>query len=248
MSVDYLRLIDICHHFADKQHGKRLLFDRLSLSVKKGSVVSIVGASGVGKTTLFNIVAGLIAPSFGSVQIDGVDRTAQTGFAGYMLQKDLLLPFKTIYDNIALPMVLKKCDKQIIDEQVLPQLAQFGLSDLLDKYPHQLSGGQRQRAALLRTYLSNSELMLLDEPFSALDYVTKIQMHQWFDAFRKKHALTCLMITHDIEEAICLSDEVYVLSGFPATLGASFAVPKDAEFADSERFLQLKRQILQAIY
>lgn len=247
MNDDYLRLSEICHYFAD-QHGERLLFDRLSLTVKKGSVVSIVGASGVGKTTLFNIVAGLIAPSQGAVWIDGYNRTNQTGFSGYMLQKDLLLPFKTIFDNIALPLTIKKTDKGAIQKQIAKHLEQFGLVGLLDKYPHQLSGGQRQRAALLRTYLSNNELMLLDEPFSALDYVTKTQMHQWFANFRQQHGLTCLIITHDIEEAMYLSDEIYVLSGFPAVLSRHFIVPKTADFANSSAFLQLKQQILQAIY
>lgn len=234
-----LHLDGICHEFDGKD-----LFVGLDLSVQKGDVVAIVGTSGVGKTTLFNIASGLIMPKSGRVCIDGVETTGQAGHVGYMLQKDLLLPFKSVYDNIALPLTLKKQDKSTIYNAIMPKLQQFGLDGLHHKYPQQLSGGQRQRVALLRTYLSNSELMLLDEPFSALDYVTKHQMYAWFDDFRQKVGLTCLIITHDIEEAMNLANCVYVLRGFPASLSKPFVIPKSPQFAQSAEFLVLKGEIL----
>lgn len=241
-----LVLDEICHSFSTA-HGDLPLFERLSLSVKTGEVVSIVGASGVGKTTLFNIAAGLIHPDAGDVIIDGHRVTGEPGHVGYMLQKDLLLPFKTVYQNIALPLVLRGLDRAAIDEIIAPKLTPFGLDGLADQYPSQISGGQRQRAALLRTYLSNNALMLLDEPFSALDFVTKSEMYEWFLEFSRAHQLTCLIITHDIDEAIYLSDHVYVLKGFPAQLSHHFMVPKGENFLQSQAYLELKQQILMAI-
>lgn len=244
MTVAKLHLENISYRYTD---GGVAMFEGLDLSVQTGQVVSIIGTSGVGKTTLFNIAAGLIAPQMGKVIIAEQDRTGKAGFVGYMLQKDLLLPFKSVYDNIALPLTLQGMDKAQIEQLVLPKLALFGLQNLAHKYPHQLSGGQRQRAALLRTYLSNSELMLLDEPFSALDYVTKTEMYAWFNEFRCTHNLTCLIITHDIDEAMYLSDVVYVLKGAPAKLQSAFKIPKTPDFLQSEASIRLKQQILQAI-
>ncbi|STZ08734.1 Fe(3+) ions import ATP-binding protein FbpC [Moraxella caprae] len=237
-----LILNNLHHSFENKP-----LFNGLSLSVGTGEVVAIVGASGVGKTTLFNIASGLIAPSDGRVAIDGVDRTGQAGFVGYMLQKDLLLPFKRVYDNIALPLTLQNLPKSAIHDKIMPLLPAFGLDELHHKYPAQLSGGQRQRVALLRTYLSNDSLMLLDEPFSALDFVTKNQMYEWFGAFQKDKELTCLIITHDIDEAIYLADELYVLKGLPATLAHHFVIDKSSDFLQSVEYLNLKQDVLRAI-
>lgn len=229
---------EVCHSFGGKK-----IFDSLSLEVGQAQVVAIVGKSGVGKTTLFHITAGLIKPSSGTVWIDGVDRTGCAGFVGYMQQKDLLLPFKTVYENIALPLILRGTDKVVVGATIDKHLDDFGLCDLLGRYPHQLSGGQRQRVALLRTYLCNSRLMLLDEPFSALDYVTKLQMHQWFGAFSKTHGLSCLIITHDVDEALALADWVYVLKGEVASFVAKLAVPKNNQNA----LLDTKEHIIQLL-
>ena len=237
-----LQLIDICQQFDGKA-----LFSDLSLSIFCGKIVAIVGASGVGKTTLFNIASGLITPTSGKVLIDGKDGTGKAGGVGYMLQKDLLLPFKSVYDNIALPLTLQNLPKSAIHDKIMPLLPAFGLDELYHKYPAQLSGGQRQRVALLRTYLSNDSLMLLDEPFSALDFVTKNQMYEWFGRFQKDKELTCLIITHDIDEAIYLADELYVLKGLPATLAHHFVIDKSDDFLQSLAYLTLKQQVLRAI-
>lgn len=238
-NCDKLILDNICHYFDDKP-----IFDGLSLGVKQNQVVAIVGTSGVGKTTLFNIASGLLTPTSGKVFIDGIDVTGRAGFVGYMLQKDLLLPFKSVYDNIALPLTLKGESKAVIKAKITPLLKDFGLDSLVHKYPSLLSGGQRQRAALLRTYLSNQRLMLLDEPFSALDFVTKHAMYDWFHNFQQKHALTCLMITHDIDEAMALADRIFVLKGSPARFADKFVIPKDHGFFVSQDYLQLKQAIL----
>ncbi|OPH34298.1 ABC transporter ATP-binding protein [Moraxella equi] len=237
-----LQLVDIHHEFDDKP-----LFAELNLTIYQGKIVAIIGASGVGKTTLFNIASGLIMPKAGKVLIDGKDSTGQAGSVGYMLQKDLLLPFKSVYDNIALPLTLQNLPKSAIHDKIMPLLPAFGLDELYHKYPAQLSGGQRQRVALLRTYLSNDSLMLLDEPFSALDFVTKNQMYEWFGAFQKDKELTCLIITHDIDEAIYLADELYVLKGLPATLAHHFVIDKSSDFLQSVEYLNLKQNVLEAI-
>lgn len=237
-----LALTDIYHRF-----GSTPIFDGLNLMLEQGKVAAIVGASGVGKTTLFNIAAGLIYPEKGRVWIDGQDCTGQPGQVGYMLQKDLLLPFKTVYDNIVLPLKIQGKDDDWIKKAVEPKLPLFGLSELVNYYPHKLSGGQRQRAALLRTYLSNDHLMLLDEPFSALDFMTKSDMYDWFVQFSTQLGLTCLIITHDIDEAIYLSDHVYVLKGSPADLTHHFTVPRQQGFLLTQEFLDLKAAIVGAI-
>lgn len=223
------------------------IFEKLSLEIIKNDVVSIVGTSGVGKTTLFNIAAGLLIPSDGQVWVNGRNTTGLAGTVGYMLQKDLLLPFKTVYENISLPLVLRGLSKVEIAEIVNPQLVHFGLQGLETQYPQSLSGGQKQRAALLRTYLSDNPIMLLDEPFSALDFVTKDEMYGWFSKLQKRLDLTCLIITHDIDEAIFLSNYIYILKGSPAHLTDKFDIPKYAGFLDSQEYLTLKRKILAAI-
>lgn len=230
-------------HFFDDQ----CLFDDLHLTVAQGKVIAIVGASGVGKSTLFHIIAGLLQPTAGRLWIDQKERTGQAGFVGYMPQKDLLLPFKSVYDNIALPLILQNKHKSIIAKTVLPLLPDFGLLGLEHKYPHTLSGGQKQRAALLRTYLSNNALMLLDEPFSALDFINKQEMYRFFVNFQKNKQPACLIITHDIDEALSLANEIYVLKGKPAYFSRHFVVPNHQEFHHSKQYLLLKQEILASI-
>ena len=182
--------------------GRPVLSD-ISIELNRGELVCLLGVSGGGKTTLFNIISGLLMPDTGTVLLDGRDITGKPGSISYMLQKDLLLPYRTIEDNAALPLLLKGMKKREARAQAAPLFAQFGLEGTEKKYPAQLSGGMRQRAALLRTYLFSRDVALLDEPFFALDTLTKSALHRWFLDVMEKIRLSTLFITHDIDEAIC---------------------------------------------
>ena len=227
--------------------GKTVLED-VSITLNAGELVCLLGVSGAGKTTLFNIISGLVKPDEGKVLLDGEDITGKPGKISYMLQKDLLLPYRTIEDNVALPLVLRGVKKQAAREQVSPMFRQFGLEGTQKKYPAQLSGGMRQRAALLRTYLFSQDVALLDEPFSALDTLTKSAIHRWFLGVMEQIRLSTLFITHDIDEAILLSDRIYLLSGSPGTITGEIVIrepkPRPAEFNLTPEFLSYKRKIL----
>lgn len=232
------------------QFDNKPVLNDISLSLSEGELVSILGVSGSGKTTLFNVLSGLIVPNFGKVYIEDVDVTGKSGHTSYMLQKDLLLPYKTIIDNVALPLVMKGMSKKEARTKVEPYFADFGLEDTMKKYPHQLSGGMRQRAALLRTYMCNNKIALLDEPFSALDTLTKTAMHNWYLGIMEQIKLSTLFITHDIDEAILLSDRIYLLGGNGKitnciTIDKEHVRKKDLLL--SESFLKYKKAILNAI-
>ena len=234
-------------HVSKRFDGKSVL-DDISIELNRGELVCLLGVSGGGKTTLFNVISGLLRPDAGRVLLDGRDITGQPGSISYMLQKDLLLPYRTIEDNVALPLVLRGVKKQAAREQVSPMFRQFGLEGTQKKYPAQLSGGMRQRAALLRTYLFSQDVALLDEPFSALDTLTKSAIHRWFLGVMEQIHLSTLFITHDIDEAILLSDRIYLLSGSPGTITGEIVIrepkPRPAEFNLTPEFLSYKRKIL----
>ena len=231
-----------------KRFDGRSVLDDISIELNRGELVCLLGVSGGGKTTLFNVISGLLRPDAGRVLLDGRDITGQPGSISYMLQKDLLLPYRTIEDNVALPLVLRGVKKQAAREQVSPMFRQFGLEGTQKKYPAQLSGGMRQRAALLRTYLFSQDVALLDEPFSALDTLTKSAIHRWFLGVMEQIHLSTLFITHDIDEAILLSDRIYLLSGSPGTITGEIVIrepkPRPAEFNLTPEFLSYKRKIL----
>lgn len=235
------------NHISKSFDGKPILQD-ISITLNQGELVSLLGVSGGGKTTLFNIIAGLLPPDEGNVILNGKDITNQPGQISYMMQKDLLLPYRTIEDNAALPLLLKGVNKRDARTQVSPLFAQFGLEGTQKKYPAQLSGGMRQRAALLRTYLFSQDVALLDEPFSALDTLTKRSIHQWYLDVMEKIQLTTLFITHDIDEAILLSDRIYLLSGNPGRIAAEIVIqepkPRRDDFSLTPEFLEYKREIL----
>ena len=235
------------NHISKSFDGKPILQD-ISITLNQGELVSLLGVSGGGKTTLFNIIAGLLPPDEGNVILNGKDITNQPGQISYMMQKDLLLPYRTIEDNAALPLLLKGVNKRDARTQVSPLFAQFGLEGTQKKYPAQLSGGMRQRAALLRTYLFSQDVALLDEPFSALDTLTKRSIHQWYLDVMEKIQITTLFITHDIDEAILLSDRIYLLSGNPGRITAEIVIqepkPRREDFSLTSEFLEYKRKIL----
>jgi ABC-type nitrate/sulfonate/bicarbonate transport system ATPase subunit len=197
----------------------------VTLTISPGRFVSLIGPSGCGKSTIFNIVAGLLEPTGGRVLIDGVDATGTIGRVGYMLQKDLLLPWRTVLDNVILGMEIQGVPLRQARERALPLLHRYGLVGFEYLYPNALSGGMRQRAALLRTLLFDTDVILLDEPFGALDAQTKLQMQEWLLGLWADFGKTVVFVTHDIEEAIYLSDEVHVMATRPGRIIESMPVP-----------------------
>ena len=196
--------------------GDNHILKDINIYVKENEMVAIVGSSGVGKSTLFNLIAGVLKKQSGEITIDGSDD--YIGKVAYMLQKDLLLEHKTIINNIILPLIIAKIDKKAALEEGRKILKQFNLEKYADKYPKQLSGGMRQRVALIRTYMFKRNIFLLDEAFSALDAITKKELHKWYLNLKKEFNLTTLLITHDIEEAIFLSDRIYILANKPGEI------------------------------
>jgi ABC-type nitrate/sulfonate/bicarbonate transport system ATPase subunit len=230
--------------------GVKIIED-ISIELYNGEIVCLLGVSGAGKTTLFNVISGLLKPDKGEVELDGEDITGKAGKISYMLQKDLLLPFKTIIDNVSLPLIIHGTNKREAKAMASKYFEEFGLTGTEKKYPHQLSGGMRQRAALLRTYLFSDKVALLDEPFSALDTITKSSMHQWYLSVMEQIKLSTLFITHDIDEAILLSDRIYMLTGKPGKITEEVRIkeakPRNKEFVVSEEFINYKRQILKIL-
>lgn len=245
MTVDKLEVRNVSLAFGDNQ----VLRD-VSIHLKEGELVCLLGVSGGGKTTLFNVISGLLRPDNGQVFLDGEDVTGQPGRISYMLQKDLLLPYRTIEDNVALPLMLRGMKKKEARAQAAALFAQFGLEGTEKKWPGQLSGGMRQRAALLRTYLFSQNVALLDEPFSALDTLTKSSVHEWYLKVMEDIRLSTLFITHDIDEAILLSDRIYLL--MDGRIGEKIVVqeprPRHVEFNLTPEFLAYKRRIIAALH
>lgn len=231
-----------------KSFGDKTIIEDVNLHLKKGELISLLGVSGVGKSTLFNIIAGISTPDEGKIFLNDKDITNTTGNVSYMLQKDLLMDYKTILDNVALPLILKGEEKKIAREKAKKYFPVFGLENTENKYPSQLSGGMRQRAAFLRTYLFSEEVSLLDEPFSALDTITKSHMHSWYMNILEEIKLSTIFITHDINEAILLSDRIYIMSGQPGTITKEIIIdekkPRNNNFELTEKFLEYKKQIL----
>lgn len=231
-----------------KTFDSETIIQNISLELREGEIVSLLGVSGGGKTTLFNIISGLSLPDEGNVWIDNEEVTGKPGNVSYMLQKDLLLPYRTILDNVALPLMIRGMKKKEAREKAAPYFAEFGLEGTQKKYPAQLSGGMKQRAALLRTYLFSQRVALLDEPFSALDMLTKQAMHEWYLDVMEKIKLSTLFITHDIDEAILLSDRIYLLIGKPGKITKEIIIreekPRMQDFKLTEEFLQYKKEVL----
>ncbi len=220
-----LLIENLCLSYGDVQ-----ILENINLKVGAGEIVSVIGKSGVGKTTLFNAIAGLIPYNKGDIKLDGKAVDLNNNAPSYMLQKDLLLPFKTVVENITLPLILKGVEKEKARAEALSYFSEFGLSGYEDKYPSSLSGGMRQRAALLRTYLMKRSLFLLDEPFSALDYLTRLEIRAWYMEMAKKLDLTTIFITHDVDEALLISDRIYILDGRPANIVYSVDNVKSSDY------------------
>jgi len=237
-------------NLAQSYDGQEIIRD-ISLELGKNEIACLIGTSGVGKTTLFQILSGLHQPTQGQVLLEGKNITGQAGKISYMLQKDMLLPYRTIEDNIALPLLIHGASKKKARAQIGIYFDEFGLSGTQKKYPSQLSGGMRQRAALLRTYMFANKVALLDEPFSALDALTKHDMHKWYLNVMQKIELSTIFVSHDINEAIYLSDKVYVMGGCPGTIIKEIpivrSIPDRDAFSLSPQFLEYKKQLLDCL-
>ncbi|MHB9305090.1 ATP-binding cassette domain-containing protein [Fusobacterium polymorphum] len=196
--------------------GSNPILKDINIHVNENEMVAIVGSSGVGKSTLFNLIAGVLKKQVGKITINGSED--YIGKVAYMLQKDLLFEHKTIINNVILPLIIAKIDKKEALEEGNKILKQFNLDKYANKYPQQLSGGMRQRVALIRTYMFKRNIFLLDEAFSALDAITKKELHKWYLDLKKEFNLTTLLITHDIEEAVFLSDRIYILGNKPGEI------------------------------
>lgn len=240
----------VVKHVSKSFDGVKIIQD-IDVILHEGELVCLLGVSGGGKTTLFNVISGLMKPDEGQVLLDGEDITGKPGKISYMLQKDLLLPYRTIEDNVSLPLVIRGMKKKEARKQAAPYFEEFGLEGTQKKYPCQLSGGMRQRAALMRTYMFSGNVALLDEPFSALDTITKGNMHTWYLNIMEQIRLSTLFITHDIDEAILLSDRIYLLTGKPGEITEEIVItepkPRRKDFNLTEEFLQYKRRILRKI-
>ncbi len=196
--------------------GETVAAERLTFSVEEGEFVAIIGPSGCGKSTLLSLAAGLLTPSEGTV--------TRRGSVGYMLQRDELFPWRTIEKNILLPLEIKRRSTPQAREEALALAEKYGLGEFLRSYPAELSGGMRQRAALIRTLATGPDILLLDEPFSALDYQTRLSVTKDVSQIIRREGKTALLITHDISEAISLSDRVIVLTKRPATVAHTHAL------------------------
>ncbi|MFD3447201.1 ABC transporter ATP-binding protein [Microbacteriaceae bacterium 4G12] len=240
-----LQFRDVSFSYA---HDSKKVLSHLNLDVHKGEFVSLIGPSGCGKSTLFRLITGLEKPETGAVFIQGKEITGRSNEVGYMPQQDLLLPWRTVLENAALAMECQGIKKKDAYEKVKALLDKFGLQGYDMKYPKDLSGGMRQRVSFLRTFLTGADIFLLDEPFSALDAITKLNMQEWLLEQWQKWEKTVLFITHDVEEALFLSNRILVMTEQPVTNLIEVTVPlgKNRTRQDLSRseVLQIKEALI----
>jgi len=239
-------------------HGVSRYFDKnqalapTDFTIEEGEFICVVGPSGCGKSTMFNIISGVLTPSAGTVELDGRDITGQAGQVGYMLQKDLLLPWRTVLENICLGAMLngRVTRKQKAEGVALAE--RYGLGDFVNHYPSALSGGMRQRVALMRTLAMHRDVLLLDEPFGALDSMTRLAMQQWLLSVWEAEKRTVIFVTHDIDEAILLADRVVVMSPRPGRIREILPVeinrPRGRDVYTQSDFIALKERVMHLIY
>jgi ABC-type nitrate/sulfonate/bicarbonate transport system ATPase subunit len=237
-----------------KTFGTVTALDGFDAKVAPGEFVTVVGPSGCGKSTLFNIVAGLEEPDAGGIlRFEGRGRHAHEllGRVSFMPQRDLLMPWRNVIDNAIIALEIEGRPRREARAEALRMLPEFGLAGFANQYPNQLSGGMRQRVALMRTFLFKRDLMLLDEPFGALDALTRAMMQRWLLDVWQKHRRTILFITHDVDEAIFLGDRVLVMTARPGKVKmeqrVSLPRPRRADVVTSPEFIQIKRTLLDAI-
>ena len=240
--------------------GTHVVVRGIDLQALPGEVVCLVGKSGCGKTTILHALSGLTEPLEGRVLLHGEDVSGRPGKVSYMLQKDLLIPSKRIIDNVCLPLVIGGMGKAEARAKAGPLFDRFGLAGTERQWPSQLSGGMRQRAAFLRTYLMGNDVVLLDEPFSALDAITRVDLRSWYAQMASELGLASVVITHDVDEAVSMADRIYVLQGnpsggVPTTVAGVVAVERARALADegvgdfalTTEYLSCKRQVMELL-
>lgn len=225
--------------------GNSKILKNINLNIEDNEIVSIIGTSGVGKSTLFNLIAGILDLQEGEITIDG--SSDYKSKVAYMLQKDLLFEHKTIVENIILPLIINKIEKKVAIEEAKKILKTFALLDYANKYPRQLSGGMRQRIALIRTYMFKRKIFLLDEAFSALDAITKRELHNWYLKLANDFKLTTILITHDVEEAVLLSDKIYILANKPGEIIKEIKIELDKTKDIELQRLVYKKEIIEVM-
>ncbi|MDP2918914.1 MAG: ABC transporter ATP-binding protein [Dehalococcoidia bacterium] len=247
MTIPRIEFRHISKTFFGIAHAVPALQD-ISLKVMPGEFVTIIGASGSGKSTLFNLCVGLIEPDAGEILIDGEIPQNRTGMVGYMPQRDLLLPWRSVLDNVLLPLEIQGIPRKESRQRAFDMLPHFGLEGFENEYPSALSGGMRQRAALLRTWLMGRSTLLLDEPFGALDALTRKELQDWLLRVWQEFGRTVMFITHDVEEAVYLADRVIVLSTRPGVVRRELKVdlprPRRQRMIAEHRFGILVRGLL----
>ncbi|MEK4302191.1 ABC transporter ATP-binding protein [Oceanobacillus sp. FSL W8-0428] len=235
--MSYLTLDGVSHYyFSKKQYTESL--HNISFSVKKNEFVALLGPSGCGKSTLLSMISGMLQPAEGEILINNEKIEISDLEIGYMLQQDYLFPWKTIIDNVLLGPQIRKRQTSDLKQRAIALLEEVGLENVADKYPSELSGGMRQRAALIRTLITEPEILLLDEPFSALDFQTKLKLEVLVSDLLKAYQKTAILVTHDIGEAISMSDRIILMSSNPGAIAKIYDVP--VELRDESPFLARK--------
>lgn len=245
--MEKLRLDGIAKSFRSEGGLEVAVLDDISLHVDEGEFVSLIGPSGSGKSTLLHMIGGIVPPSAGRVLIDGQDVTGQKGHISYMPQQHSLFPWYTVEDNVMMAMIVAGMSKQEARLKAQEWLGNIGLAEYAREYPHVLSGGMQQRVSFLRALLSPQQVMCLDEPFGALDALTRMDMQRWLLKLWERNRRSVLFITHSIEEALFLSDRIYILSQKPTRIlreiNVSMPRPRGEESMMDPVFLQLKQEI-----
>ncbi|OIJ12900.1 ABC transporter ATP-binding protein [Anaerobacillus arseniciselenatis] len=232
-------------------HEEKEILNTLSFDVQNGEFVSIIGPSGSGKSTIFKLITGLNQPANGEIFINETNYSNRLGKVGYMPQQDLLMPWRTIIENAALPLEIQGMKKREAYDKVRELLVEFGLNGVEHKYPSELSGGMKQRISFLRTVLSGSNVLLLDEPFSSLDAITRLSMQEWLLTQWQKLKLSILFITHDVDEALFLSDRIFVFTESPVRKFVEVNVPleRPREIRDihTPAVIEVKEQLIEQL-
>ena len=251
--VAELRFVDVTKEFPSTAHGGSMVaIEDIGFSVNAGEFVALVGPSGCGKSTLLNVTAGLMPPTGGDILIDGVAVEDRRPYFGYMFQSDLLMPWADIRKNVALGLEILGTPRREARDRAMEILREFELDQFADKYPIQLSGGMRQRVAFMRTLLCNRSVLLLDEPFGALDALTRSVMQEWLLGVWERTKPTIILITHDVEEAIFLADRVLMMTARPGRIGKEVSVdlgrPRDHSVLTTPEFNVIKEEILEELF